>query len=69
MVQIMLHVVFFSRMILQGRDDEANWVTTFSAYYSTDGATWTKFVDSKGDDVSRTSTSVVAPQCLKANVG
>lgn len=37
---------------LQGRDEEANWVTSFSISYSTDGANWNTYQNSSGYNVS-----------------
>ena len=40
-----------SGIILQGREDEDQWVTEYQVEYSTDGNTWQYVHDDKGQDM------------------
>lgn len=49
---------YYKEIWIQGRSDEANWVTNFTLLYSDDAANWTTYTNAVGSTV-RSKTIVL----------
>ncbi|KAJ8299288.1 hypothetical protein KUTeg_023348 [Tegillarca granosa] len=49
-IQVNLSTLHYVHIVqLQGREDEANWVTSLSIYYSNDSSNWIQYINSTGN--------------------
>lgn len=52
-IQVNMSTLHYIHIVqIQGREDEANWVTSLSMYYSNDSFNWIQYVNETGNTVS-----------------